>query len=210
MTDTTFSQFKDELNSFFVLVLLNMIFGANVMSFGMLAIISSVVPAAAVYPFTLFPALQIVIGAAGVLLGMFWIITGVRVLRGIIKIRRESRRSREPVPPETITGWIVRVLAHYRENKKTLQRMIIICSLGGVIFIALGVGNLVQGFFATVGGGNGVTFATPFVAAAINLTIGIVAIIISIGFRRYSAAWNRRLDETATNETILRQTLEQR
>ncbi len=182
MTDTTLSQFKDELNSFFVLVLLNMIFGANVMAFGMLAIISSVVPAAAVYPFTLFPALQIVIGAAVVILGMFWIITSVRILRGIIKIRRESRHSREPVPPETITGWIVRMLAHYRENKKTLRGMIVICSLGGVIFVVLGVGNLVQGFFAMVAGGNGVAFATPVVAAAINLTIGIVAIMISIGF----------------------------
>jgi hypothetical protein len=50
----------------------------------------------------------------------------------------------------------------------------------------------------------------PFVAGAINLAIGIATIAISIGFHRYCAAWERRLDESTRNEKILERTLEQR
>jgi hypothetical protein len=50
----------------------------------------------------------------------------------------------------------------------------------------------------------------PFVAGAINLAIGIATIAISIGFYRYCAAWERRLDESTRNEKILERTLEQR
>jgi hypothetical protein len=102
------------------------------------------------------------------------------------------------------------MMAQYRENKKILPWMITVSRLGGCVFIALGAVNLLQGFSAGQAGGAGMNGIFPFVAGAINLAIGFATIAISIGFHRYSAAWERRLDESTRNETILERTLEQR
>jgi hypothetical protein len=160
------------------------------------------------------PVLRVLAGAlslAGVGLGLMWILSSAKVLRGIKGIRREVKSHEGPVPEEMLTGWIVRMLAHYRENKKILPWMITLCRLGGCVFVTVGVVTILQGFTDwNNDGGNWMNLALPFTVAAINLTIGIVTIAISLGFHRYSAAWDRRMEETARNETILERTLEQR
>ena len=88
--------------------------------------------------------------------------------------------------------------------------MITISRLGGCCFVTLGIVNILQGVTAWNAGGNWMDLAVPFVAAAINLAIGIATIAISIGFHRYAHAWDIRLDETSRNETLLERTLEQR
>jgi hypothetical protein len=207
MTESTVSQFKAEISSFLMLVLLNMAFGALAMAFGMQYMIRAVLEMP--LPQTA-PALRVLTGMISMIgfgLGLAWISTSTKVLRGMKGIRKEVRAHEGPVPDEILTGWIVRMMAQYRENKKILPRMITVCRLGGCVFIALGAANLLQGIVA---GGAGIEGIFPFVAAAINLTIGLVTIAVSIGFHRYSAAWDRRLDESARNETILERTLEQR
>jgi hypothetical protein len=210
MTESTVSQFKAEISSFLMLVLLNMAFGALAMAFGMQYMIRAVLEMP--LPQTA-PALRVLAGMISMIgfgLGLAWISTSTKVLRGMKGIRKEVRAHEGPVPDEILTGWIVRMMAQYRENKKILPRMITVCRLGGCVFLALGAVNLLQGIAAGQAGGAGIEGIFPFVAAAINLTIGLVTISISIGFHRYSVAWDRRLDESARNETILERTLEQR
>jgi len=209
MGNDTVTQFRDELNSFFVLVLLNMAFGALAMAFGMQYMIMAVLglPLAQTAP-----TLRVLAGAismAGFGLGLMWILSSTRVLRGMRGLRREFLNHAGPVPDEMLTGWIVRMLAHYREHKKILPWMITISRLGGCCFVTLGIVNILQGI-AAGNAPNWMEIALPFGAAAINLTIGIVTIVISIGFHRYSRAWDERLDATANNESILERTLEQR
>jgi hypothetical protein len=52
-----------------------------------------------------------------------WISTSAKVLRGMNRIRRDVRSHDGPVPDETLTGWIVRMMAQYRENKKIRHRI---------------------------------------------------------------------------------------
>jgi hypothetical protein len=97
-------------------------------------------------------------------------------------------------PEEALTGLIIRAMAHYRDNWKTIWRMNLIAMVGGCIFIALGVMNLAQGIAAFVSGtepatthlvqaafssGIGRSALLSFLAAGINLATGVASILIS-------------------------------
>jgi hypothetical protein len=155
VSEDTRSRFMAELTSFFLLVILNMAFGALAMAFGMQYIVILVpgLPVWQTNPLIRVPAAMIAMVGFG--LGLSWILTSARVLRGVKNIRRESRGSQEPVLPETLTRWIVCVTAHYRENRKILRHMIVICRLGGCIFVTLGMVNLLQEFATGSTGGTG-------------------------------------------------------
>jgi hypothetical protein len=206
-TDTT-TQFQGELDSFFFLALLNMAFGALAMAFGMQYILLAVLGQPIVQTGPVLRILGGAISLAGFGLGLSWILTSARVLRGIREIRKEYRHYEGPVPGEVLTGWIVRMLAHYRENKRILPWMITVSRLGGCCFVTLGIVNILQGTAALASGTGGMDPALCFIAAAINLTIGAATIAISIGFHRYARAWDCRLEATAKNESILESALE--
>jgi hypothetical protein len=59
----------------------------------------------------------------------------------------------------------------------------------------------------TVTGSNG-TGIFPFVAAAINCTIGIVSIHFSLYFRRYSKVWDKRMAKAESSEAVLMHAME--
>ncbi|MDD1702424.1 MAG: hypothetical protein LUQ31_05545 [Methanoregula sp.] len=210
MTNSTISQFKDELNSFFMLALLNMAFGALAMAFGIQYLTRAVLGLPLEQTAPVLRVLAGIIALIGFGLGLMWVISSAKVLKGITGIRREVRSRAGLVPDEMLTGWIVRMIAHYRENKKILPWMITTSRLGGCVFVALGVVTILQAIPAGQAGGPGIASVVPFIAAAINLAIGIATIAVSIGFHRYSAAWDRRLDESTQNEAILENILEQR
>jgi len=207
MTDETLTQFKNELNSFFVLVILNMVFGALAMAFGMQFMIASVM--GLVEGEIPLHVLAAAISLAVFGLGLSWVVSSAKVLKGVTGIRREFSEYPGPVPAEVLTGWIVRLMTHYRENRETIRRMTVICALGGCAFLAVGVLNLIQGITWTADANASWIQGLPFIAAGINLAIGLASLLFCGYFRRYSAAWDLRLDETARSETILERTLEQ-
>ena len=89
MTDHTLQQFGDELKSFFVLVLLNMSFGALALGFGMQIIIATFLPSASGEPPSLvLSTVRILVGITGMCIGFFWILTSMKILRGIKGIRK--------------------------------------------------------------------------------------------------------------------------
>ena len=90
-------------------------------------------------------AAVIIIGIAGMGIGIFWIKTSAKILNGIKKVREEYRNHTDPVPAETLTGWIVAMLAHYRENRTVIRQMALIGTIGGAVFLAFGITNLIQG-----------------------------------------------------------------
>jgi len=211
MMSDTFSQFKNELNSFFVLVLLNMVFGALTMAFGMQIMMTSVLGLPGGQTATVFRILTGIFALVCFGLGLTWVISSAKILEGVTAVRREYKSHPEPVSGEALTGWIVRIMAHYRENKKTIRWMTLICALGGGAFLATGLLNLAQGlsWWSASGGAMGVGVLS-FVAAGINLAIGIASLLFSTWFHRYSAVWDRRTEEAARSEDALQHAMEQR
>lgn len=201
--------FASELQSFFALCLMNLVFGSLAMAFGMQFIVTAVLAMAAAGTFQWFPVFQVLFGWAAVVVGFRWILSSAKILKGVTRIRREYRRMEEPVSNEALTGLIVRMMAHYRENWKTIWRMNLISTLGGCIFLALGVLNLFQGISTWLSAGGMVSLLLSLVAAGINLAIGLVSLLFSAWFRRYSRAWDHRLIEAAHSEEALKHAMEQ-
>jgi hypothetical protein len=205
MTDTTLHSFGKELDSFFVLVLLNMAFGSLAMAFGMLYMINTVMGLPTPPGTSLF---RVIGGAVAMVcfgLGLSWVVSSTRILKGIKGVRREYRCTGGQVPEETLTCWIVRILNHYRGNRQRIRWMTVICMIGGCAFLALGIANLVEGLTA---GEMGLSIFA-FIAAGINLVAGCASLIFTRYFRRYAAAWDGRLEQTALTEKALQHALEQ-
>ena len=70
----------------------------------------------------------------------------LRFLKAYEGIRTEFKDLKGPVSDETLTGGIIRMMSHYRENKKTIRTMILVCTLGGFCFLVLGVLNSLEFF----------------------------------------------------------------
>ena len=226
---STSENFASEIQSFFALCLMNLVFGSLAMAFGMQFIVTAVLAMAKAGTFQWFPVIQVLLGWAAAVVGFRWILSSAKILKGVTKIRREYRAMggkvsrgmlREPVSgetpaglisPEALTGLIVRMMAHYRANWKTIWRMNLISILGGAVFLAVGVVNIVDGILAwyyPLGFFYLPVFLAPFIAGAINLTIGLVSLLFSSWFRRYARAWDYRLIEASHSEEALKQAME--
>jgi len=206
MTENTLAQFKKELDIFVIIVSMNMAAGALAMALAMTYIIVSIQG----QPAWQIPAhlriLVAILFMIGFGFGLNWIAASGRILRGVKPVRREYRRRTGPVPDETLTCWIVRVLAHYRGNRSTIRWMVPISIIGGSAFLLLGISNLAQGIF----GADDPFRWFAFTAAAINMTIGCASIACVLYFRRYSAAWDERIETAARSEQALQCALERR
>jgi hypothetical protein len=209
MNTDTVSQFKTELNSFFVLVLLNMVFGALTMAFGIQYMVTSVMGLSSGHTGTVFRIFAGTLSLVCFGIGLAWVLASARILKGITAVRREYNKCPEPVPAEILTGWIVRIMTHYRKNKETIRWMTLICALGGCIFLVLGILNIVQGIAALSGSGGPEMGVLAFVAAGINLTIGCSSLLFASWFKKYTEVWDHRMDEAARSEDALRLALEQ-
>lgn len=204
MTETTLIQFRKELDSFFLVLSMNMAAGALAMAFGMQYLVARILDLRVLEMpvFLRVPAAVFFLICIG--LGLGWVLTSARVLRDIKSVRRESRRHAGPVPDELLTCWIVRTLAHYRENRSTVRRMCMVATLGGCAFLALGTSNLLQGLGILPMG----MPAFALAAAAINLTVGCISLLGTLYFRRYAAAWDLRIASAARSEQALQCALE--
>jgi hypothetical protein len=197
-----------ELNSFFLLILLNLVFGALAIAFGVQFIVVSVQGLTGGQSLSL---LRIVGGSLSMVsfgLGIAWIISSVEIFEGIQGISTEFKNLQGPVSDETLTSGIIRMMSHYRENKKIIRTMILVCTLGGFCFLALGVLNSLEFFSVNLMSGP-FTLNTYLLVPSAFLTLGIalVNLVSSYYFLNYSRAWDMRLEETARSEDMLKKSM---
>ncbi|MEN6342466.1 MAG: hypothetical protein ABFC89_07880 [Methanospirillum sp.] len=208
MTDTTETRFRRELSSFFAMTLLNVVFAVQAIGLGVAYIVGSVLGTTALPT----PALRALVGAlalVSLVLGLAWMRASARVLRGVALIRRPFRRRRGPASEEDVTRGIVGLVAHYREHRRTIRTMIVVCVAGGLVFLAQGVLAAVESASVALGTGSVTVNALALVPAAlISLVMGLVALLSSYYFSRFSRAWDLRLEETARAEEQLKVAME--
>jgi hypothetical protein len=204
VTQDISQQFGDEIRSFFAVTILNLVFGALVLAFGVLFIVSSLVPLGQSGTFGLVPLLQLLVGVIGALLGIRWITLSATILKGVGPVQKEYRRMKKPLDNEVLTGMIIRLVSHYRGNQSTIQKMIFLCALGGCVYVALGLVNIIQSVFM----GTPLPVIFGVFAAGGNIVIGLVALRSSVWFRRYTTAWDQRLELAIRSEDTLRQAMD--
>ena len=208
MNIDAFSRFKSEINSYFALVLLNMVFGAMAMAFGMQSAVALLTGVSGMQAGVILKAGIMALSAIIFGLGFCWVLLAARTIKDVAPIRREFRRHKGPVPDDTLTCWMVRTTAGYRGNRRTIQAMVMVCTLGGVCFLILGLLNSLELYSPGLTSGQ-VTVNTLLLVPAALLTLGVA--VVSLGsswyFSKFSKIWGSRTDEIARSEPMLAETL---
>jgi len=201
--------FEEEFLSFFALYLMNLVFGALAIGFGIQYMITSVLGQTGEQT---SPELRMIAGAIALVcfgLGLSWIMVTAKLSKSV-KVVRDAykQKKKRDMTPDDFTGMLVHMMTQYREQKTTVRAMVIICMLGGLCFIALGLFNVTQIIAGIVAGDAAASIILAVVAVAINLIMGGASLLISKYFRRYAKVWDTRLDALATSESELDRMLE--
>jgi uncharacterized membrane protein len=202
-------QFENELRTFFTLSLLNLVFAALALAFGVSIIVQQVTS------ISVAPRVSMVILVLAVLaflLGLKWISSSAKIFRGVQEIREATSALADQGTEEEITGLIVRMITQYRENKQIIERMILVCTLGGGCFFVLGILNSVEFVSLSLTAGT-FTFdlsnSLLLPSALITLGMSLVSLLNSYLFWKYSLVWDRRILEIARSEEELQRTMEE-
>lgn len=211
-------QFQGELRTFFIISLMNLVFAALAIAFGVGIIVQQATPiveglkAGILPPLPSVMLIMLVLAAASFLLGLKWVTFSAKVFHGVQKIKKASDAQANHATDEEVTGLIIRMINHYREHKKIIEQMTLVCTLGGCCFLALGVMNSLE--FFTTGPTSG-TFTLDLhnylliPSALITLGMGLISLLNSFSFWKFSKVWDRRLEEIASSEGQLIRSMEQ-
>jgi len=188
---------------------MNVIFGALAIAFGVQYMVSSVLGLADGAAFSLLRMATAAFSMAGFGLGLSCIASSVKILDGLDDIRSAAKEQKSTVPGEVTTRGITRMIAHYRRDKKTLRIMILVCTLGGYFFLALGIFYSIEFFSFSLTSGT-VTLNSALLIPPVLLapSIGIVSLLSSFSFARFSKAWDVPEGENSRLEQVRADTLE--
>jgi hypothetical protein len=210
MTDNISHQFTGELRGFFILSLLNVVFAALLMAISIQYIVTSVPALTEGETSIAFPAIQILLGGAAVVVGLRWIVASVQIFSGIKHLRDEYSSLEAPVSDETITGLIIRMISYYREKRETIQTMIIAGIFCSFCLLILGIIHSLEFFSFSFSSGTFTidihrvipsTFPAYFTA--------IVSLFSAAFFKKFSKVWDLRQQEIDRAEEKLQHVLEQ-
>ena len=208
MNEQTLTRFRTEIRHFYLVTLLNLVFAALAITFGISCIVTAILGQAAYPP---IPGLRVLTYAIALIcsgLGISWIVSTVRVFGGVEAIRDNLEAAKERITDDRITCLIVHMLAHYRDNRRTINTMILICTLGGCGFFVLGFLNSLKALSLSPGS-FGITTEIFLAIPAMLLTLGIAlaSLLSSYYFSRFAKAWDWCLHGIKESECALKKTL---
>jgi len=208
------SLFKTEIRHFFLISLLNLVFAAIAIAIGVQYMVTAIL-AQALDPFipgfSVIPGLRVFTGAVALIcfgLGISWILTTVRIFEGIVTIKDDLDKHGDTIEAERLTCLIVRMLAHYRDNRRTIRTMIPVCTLGGLCFFVLGIANSLKVLTLS---SDGFAFTLDNLllipAMLLTLSISLASLLSSYYFSKFARVWERRIREIGESEGALKQKL---
>ncbi len=201
------TEFKEEIRSFWRLSLWNLVFGSMVMAFGIMFVVTRVQAMVLAGTISPLPVITVAVGLVAAGVGMKWILSSVKIFRGVKEVKNASDAAGAGATEEDLTGFRIRMMAQYREKKTIIHTMMLVSLVGGACFLGLGVANVVQIAIA-IGAGTLPENYLLVPAALLNLAIGGICLLNSLYFRRYSSVWDRRLGEISRSEKVLADAME--
>jgi hypothetical protein len=208
------SQFRTETRHFFLISILNLVFAAIAIAIGVQYMVTAILsqtidPVIPGFPVIL--GLRIFSGAIALIcfgLGISWILSTVEIFEGIVTIKDDLEKAGDAITDERLTCLIVRMLAHYRDNHKTIRTMILVCTLGGGCFFVLGIANSLK-VLSVSAGGFAFTLDNLLLIPAMLLTLGIAlaSLLSSYYFSKFAKVWDRRIHEIEESECTLKKKL---
>lgn len=208
MNKETHFRLTREIRHFYLICILNIVFAALAMAFGVNYIVAAVLG-----PETGFtsPGIRMLTAAVAMVcfgLGISWLISTIRIFEGIEVINDRLGAEGASITDEQITCLIVRMLAHYRDNRKTIRTMIRVCTLGGCGFFVLGIATSLESLIIS-SDGIAFTINNPLIIPAMLLTLGIAlaSLVSSYFFSKFAKVWDLRLGEIEESECTLKKKL---
>ncbi len=204
MNENVWARFSAELNGYFLLVVINLVFASLAVATGVQYMVWSTIHGtggveAGVPGMAMAMLSMICFG-----LGISWVITCARILSGITEIRNECRKYEGEVTPEVLTSWIIRTIAHYRENRKQVNTMRYVCLLGGFCFLGLGLLGGIQSLSA---GPASISITLDSLRviplALLALIIALISLMSSLRFGNFKKSWDGRLEDIGRYEEEL-------
>jgi hypothetical protein len=204
----SFSRFRQEVRHFHRLAVLNIVFAALAIAYGISAFIMAVFGLNAGISSS---ELRLLSGALAMVLsglGLSWLLSTTRVFEGVAAIKGDLNSLKDPGNEERVICLIVRMLSHYRENRATIQRMILVCITGGSVVFLLGIINSLEVLKINGTGGEFILDAVRLIPPMlVSLGIAIASLLSSHYFSRVSMKWDHHLREIDESECTLKQSL---
>jgi hypothetical protein len=202
-------QFRKEIRQFSIICILNLVFAALAMAFGISYLISAILGLTT--GLLSSSGLAMLTGAIALAcfgLGLSWLFSTLRIFEGVDDLKSKLDGESLAITENRITCLIVQMLALYRNNRETIATMIRSCTFGGICFFALGIGTSLEAISLL---SDSITFTINnlLVIPAMLLTFGIagVSLLSSYYFSQFAKVWDRRLHEIDAAECALKKTL---
>jgi hypothetical protein len=209
METNTAKKLQHELNSLQGLSIINIVCSSLALSFGVYFLIPNLISVVTTRAVTVNQVGLVTLGAIAFVVAIRWLISSAQIIDVTSKLNDSLKKQKKnkTLDDEALTGLIVKMMAAYRENKPTLQLMITISRVAGVLFA-------VSALFALIGlitsiALNASVWAT--IVQALNLAMGLATasacFIIPRFFGKYSLIWDQRLKQTVNAEAQLQKQL---
>jgi hypothetical protein len=213
-------KFGRELNSFFSLTVINVVFSGMAMGISLsFAIVNALAVVDMVMKGTIFtfssviamwPPSQVFLAFLGIVaagLSMKWMISSAEILSEIDEIKQDYADESGKLDSDGLTSLIVKTIAYYRGKKKAIKRLGLFSRIGGICFLA-NAALAINGALTPSAGFGAIGLALVLTSILLNIAIGIAGIIIPHFFSKYSATWEYRLNESAKAEQDFKKMVE--
>jgi len=202
-------QFEDEIRSFWIVSILNLVFAAITMAYGIMFIVTRLQEMIQAGSLLLVPLIIVIVGFSAAVLGIKWILASVEIFSSIEELKSAYDAKKGVMTMEDTTGFIIQMINQYRTNRDTIRTMILVCTAGGCCFLVLGIMSSIEFVSAGLTSGMATLNYLLIPSALLSLGIAIVSLLCSYYFRKYTSVWDIRLSEISRLETILAKTMEQ-
>lgn len=205
MTKEIFKKIQKETLSLTALSIVNIIFGALAIATGVSTIINQYFSMKDAAQFDMYSAAFIGIGGILFIIGLWWIITSANIMDFSTDMHIDHTKKRKKVTDEAIISWIVQMVAYYRENKKTIHRMILLSRLAGIFFLLYSIISV----FSTASYFNATFTISSFLFQIIReillIFLSIACFLVPYFFSKYASIWDSRIEEVEKAEEALQQ-----
>ena len=206
METRTLNRLKKELMSLYALIVINIVGAGLAMSFGVATVVNNLFPMIAELRIQPLQAALTGLGLLGFGFAMSWLVFSAEVFSDFDDLKDEFKKRQVEADEEEIAQLIVQNLAFYRDNRPTIDRLMLGSRAAGLFFLlsgAIGVFNMLTNAPAGPFG-----LVMSVIGVLICVVIGSVGFYCPSLFERYARAWEQRLKDSVEAEEKLNRILE--
>jgi len=206
MEKETLQRFSREMMSLYALIVINIVGAGLAMSYGVATGVNNIYSMIADLRIQPLQAALTGLGLLGFGFAISWLVSSAKVFSDLDDIRDEFKKRPGEADDEEMAQLIVQNMAFYRDNRPTIDRLMLGSRAAGIFFLlsaAVGVFNLLTNAPA---GPLGLLMAV--IGSLICVAIGAVGLYCPSFFERYTRTWEQRLNDSVEAEKKLNRILE--